>query len=261
MYENKYRKQIYAAAIIAVMTSSGASAAIVGIDGFDQTTQHLQFDPTESSPTVAGASLFQEIQTQAGESIGGYRDLFIQTDQAISFNDKGEAAVVSNEGQVQISNSGNSSINVAITWDGQDNSANVNTTGLGGVDLTDGGLNSSLGLNLLRTDHDVNLEIKLWDMSGAQGSVTTIFSSALTDQQVFLGFDGISSPVDLANIGAIQLLISGPEAYDLQFNFLQSASAPPSPAPGTAVSAPATLTLVGFGLIGMGLSRKKRAKK
>jgi hypothetical protein len=262
MYTKTYSKQIYAAAIIAAMTSSSAFAAIVGIDNFNQTTQHLQFDPNEGTHTVAGASLFEEIQTQPGESIGGYRDLFIQTNDAINFNDNGEVAVVSDRGQMQISNSGNSTINVAVTWDGQDNSADVNTTGLGGIDLTDGGLNSSFGLNLLGTDHDVNMEIKLWDMSGGQGSVSTAFDPALAGQQFFLDFDGLNSTVDLANIGAIQLLISGPQAYDLQFNFLQSAGAPPTtPVPGTAVSAPATLTLVGFGLLGIGLTRNKRTKK
>lgn len=68
-----------------------------------------------------------------------------------------------------------------------------------------------------------------------------------------------STIIDHTTAGAINMLKSPPKAYDFKFNFLQSTTAPTNnPTTETAFSAPATLTLVGVGLIGIGLTRKKR---
>ena len=253
-----------AAAVSAALLSTQVSAGIVGIDTFDQTTQALEFDPPDGTPVAAASSLFDETQTGPGEAIGGYRDMFISTVDPIAFNDDGQATVVSSVGEVQVSNTGNASIVVEFTWDGMDNSADVDTTGLGGIDLTMGGLNDGILVGNTRTDLDVSLQFNLWDSSGATGSITRTFQQDTNGEDVFFAYDDLSNSVDLTDIGAIQLVVTGPDAYDLQFDLLQSTTltppgAPPQ-APPTSVSSPATLALVSIGLFGLGFTRHRNKR-
>lgn len=65
----------------------------------------------------------------------------------------------------------------------------------------------------------------------------------------------VSDGLDHTTAGAINMLKSPPN----KLNFLQPTTAlTNSPTTETTFSAPATLTLVGIGLIGIGLTRKKR---
>lgn len=248
-----------AAAVSAALLGTQVSAGIVGIDTFDQTTQVLEFDPPPGTPVAAASSEFSEVQTGPGEAIGGYRDMFISTASPISFNDNGQATVVSNLGEVQVSNTGNASIVVEFTWDGMDNSPDVDTDGLGGIDLTMGGLNDGILVGNTRTDLDVSLQFNIWDTSGATGSVSTTFQQDTNGEDVFLAYDQLNNPIDLTNIGAIQLVVTGPDAYDLQFDLLQSTTLTP-PVPPTSVASPATLALVSIGLFGLGFTRHRNKR-
>jgi hypothetical protein len=251
-----------AIAVLAASMGTQVSAGIVTIDTFDQTTQSLDFDPPQETPVPASSSVFDEMQTEPGEAIGGYRDMFIRTDNEIASSDNGQATVVSNLGEVQVSNTGNASIVVEFTWDGMDNSADVDTNGLGGIDLTMSGLNDGFLVGNTRTDIDVNLQFNLWDSTGAIGSIGRTFQQDTNGEDVFFAYNELSNQIDLANIGAIQLVITGPEAYDLQFDLLQSTTLTgPSqdPAqPPTSVSSPATLALVSAGLFGLGFTRRNK---
>ncbi|HFD11731.1 MAG TPA: hypothetical protein ENJ32_04600 [Crenotrichaceae bacterium] len=249
----QHQKKACATALLVMLSGSTAFAATVGIDDFDQTTQVLSFNPPEGGPIVsAGSNDFSE--ANAPEAIGGFRDLFIQTDGDIAFNDSGEAAVVSTNGNVQIANSVNSSINTAITWDGADNLASVNTSGLGGVDLIDG-TNTGLLLDIDFADLGVDLAFNIWDTAGNTATVSRNFANQVRNEQVFFDYsDLIGDSVDLTSVGAIQLLASGPLAYDINFNFLQSVN----PNPPTVVSAPATIALVGLGIFGVSMTARKR---
>jgi hypothetical protein len=257
-----------AAAISAALLSTQVSAGIVGIDTFDQTTQVLEFDPPAGTPVPAASSEFNETQTGPGEAIGGYRDMFISTANPITFNDNGQATVVSSLGEVQVSNTGNASIVVEFTWDGMDNSAAVDTDGLGGIDLTMGGLNDGILVGNTRTDLDVALQFNIWDTSGATGSLSRTFQQDTNGEDVFFAYDQLSNAIDLTNIGAIQLVVTGPDAYDLQFDLLQSTTLTPqtptppttTTPPPTSVASPATLALVSIGLFGLGFTRRRNKR-
>lgn len=259
--EIKHHKKMIATAFLALLAGPQLQAGIVGIDDFDQTTQLLQFNPPPGGPTIAaGSTDFNE--SEAPEAIGNFRDLFIQTDQEISFNDSGEIAVVSTQGQVQVANTVNSQVNVAITWDGNDaatTGADVDIDGLGGVDLIDG-TNTGLLMDIDFADLGVDLTFNIWDTSGNVASVSRVFSSQVQDEQVFFAYsDLVGDSVDLTNVGAIQLLASGPQAYDVDFSLLQSVN-PDGPPPPTPVSAPATLSLVGLGMLGATLTARRRKR-
>ena len=253
----KHQKKIFASALVALLAGPQSFAGIVGIDNFDITSQSLAFAPPAGGPSIAaGSTDFNE--ANAPESIGGVRDLFIQTDNEINFADSGQIAVVTTSpGMVQIANSVNSQINAAITWDGTDNSAAVDTDGLGGVDLIDG-TNTGLLLDIDFADLGVNLTFNIWDTSGNTASVSRNFASQVTGEQVFFDYaDLVGGTVDLMNVGAIQLLASGPRAYDVNFSLLQSVNPNPTPPP-TPVSAPATIALVGLGMLGVSMTTRRR---
>lgn len=251
----KHQKKVCAIALAAMFTGVPSFAGIVGIDAFNITTQQLAFDPPPGGPNVAaGSTDFDE--ANAPEAIGGFRDLFISTSKDISFNDSGDVAVVSAIGQVQVSNTVNTNIDVALTWDGGDNQASVDTGGLGGLDLIDG-TNTGILVDINFADLGVDMAFNIWDTSGNQATVSRSFSSQVQDEQVFFAYgDLVGNSVDLTSVGAIQLLVSGPTAYDVDFNLLQSIN--PDQPPSNNISAPATLALVGIGMVGVGAARRKR---
>ena len=255
----KHHKKVIATAFLALMAGPQLQAGIVNIDSFDQTTQVLTFDPPPGGPTIAaGSSDFNQLE--APEAIGGFRDMFLQTDQEISFNDSGEVAVVSNLGNIEISNTVNTQVNVAITWDGNDSGpepdVDVDTDGLGGVDLIDG-TNTGLLLDIIFADLGVDLTFNIWDINGNEASVNRTFIRDRQNEQAFFAYaDLVGDSVDLTQVGAIQLLASGPRAYDVSLTLLQSVN-PDGPTP---VSAPATLTLVGLGMLGVTMTARRRKR-
>jgi|GEM_PF-4697734 len=249
----KHQNKVCVVALAVMLTGTPAISAIVGIDNFDQTTQQLAFNPPAGGPVVpAGSTDFNE--AAAPEAIGGFRDLFIETGKDIAFNDSSEIAVVSTAGDVQVSNTVNSDISAAITWDGNDGSGLVDTNGLGGVDLIDG-TNTGLLLDINFADLGVNLEFNIWDTAGNRATVSRSFANQVANQNVFFSYSDLTGDsVDLTNVGAIQLLIEGQPAYDVDFNFLQSVNPNPTP-----VSSPATLALVCLGMIGVSVVKRKRS--
>jgi hypothetical protein len=181
------------------------------------------------------------------------------TTKTINFNAHGAATMVSSQEQVDTSNSSKASTR-EISFDEQDNTTDIYTTEPDGFNLVTGVLNSIIALNFLQTDHDVNLEFRLWDMASTQGNALTTINTTPAEQAIFIGFDGLSDLIDQTTAGAVKMFKSAPKAYDFKFNFLQSTTTTPPNIPnrGTAISAPAALTLVGVGLIVIGLTRKKR---
>ncbi len=253
MEKNKFQKKLIATAVLTAMFAPQSFAANVSIDDFSQTTQQLEFNPPPGGPAVtAGSTAFDE--TTAPEAIGGFRDLFIQTDNQIDFDDSGSVAVVSNKGVAQVANTVNSNINVAITWDGSDNAEAVNTSGLGGVDLIDG-TNTGLLLDINFADLGVDLVFNIWDTAGNVAAVSRTFAIQRQNEEVFFDYANlVGDTVDLTGVGAIQLLVSGPRAYDVDLFLLQSTNPNPPPT----VSAPATIALVGLGMIGVSMTARKR---
>src|SRR5690606_15158668 len=132
--------------------------------------------------------------------------------------------------------------NIRLIWDG-DTDGDVNPTGLGGLDLTEGG-----------TQHLLTFQAG-WDQPGivltvtfyGDGGTTSSFDYVTAGGNTFDSFTNVSIPfasfvgdVDLTQVGAITLDITGPTSLDLQMRDFQ-----------TAVPEPGTFALLGLGLAGL----------
>lgn len=143
-----------------------------------------------------------------------------------------------------------------IQWDGADGSPALNPIGLGGINLTAGGIDA-LVLGVISDDVPVNVTITVYSSAGNASSRTltlpgqineaTTYSFKYSDFSAFLG-----SGADFANVGAITLKTgSSSTAPDLVFNFLRTSEPANVPEPGT-------LGLLGLGAAACGLVARRR---
>ncbi len=166
------------------------------------------------------------------------------------------ASIVSSQQQVGASNSSNAST-MAMSWDEQDKTSDLDATGLDGINLVTGALNSMMALNFQQTDQEENLEFRLWNTVNTLGNS---FNTVSIEQALFIGEDGLSELINRTTAAVVKMFKSEPKTYNSKLNAQQSTpTAPRKKLPaGNTISAPATLTLVGVGLIIIGLTRKRR---
>lgn len=112
-----------------------------------------------------------------------------------------------------------------VTWDGADASAGVATTGLGGVDLTNGGQSTGLMLN---RGGDLAGSLTLTVHSGANSSTVTETVPALLPalDLIFIPFSSFTvasgSGASFGSAGAVELRIDGPSNFDAQIDLFQT---------------------------------------
>ena len=199
-----------------------AGTIVTGIDTFNQTTQQVTDTTNDGVPVVSSVL--------APEVIGGERDLFVN--------------LTSNTGQVQFSvndttlglpgllvfgSTGQGDGERRVSWDGVDSDATViNDTGLGSIDLTDGG--SALGLQL-QVGADLagsQAVVRLYSNDGVIGTASRFSTATLAipqtggsiSQKEFLPFSdfapGGGGAADFTKVGAIELEITGTANIDGQ---------------------------------------------
>lgn len=220
-----------------------SSAGAVIIDDFSTTPQMVEADPPPVPNTDAS-------EVASASSLGGWRDLFAEV-TASPFNT--DLAFEANFGTLATSAGGGVEGSTAVTWDGNDGDGEVvDTTGLGGIDLTGGGTANGFDLNLLSIDLDVSVAITVWDMVGSMSTASFLAANLDSDSFAFSSFTG----VDFTNVGALQLgFQSTTPSFDvvvtlLETNNISGGPVMPVPLPGTAL-------LFGVGLIGLRLLRGK----
>jgi hypothetical protein len=184
--------------------------AIVVIDDFD-TYSFLNVTGPPSGP----ASLFSSYTTS--ESIGGERDVFIERTSA---NSGAVAMDISGSvlSQLSYASAPSTSGNLRLVYDGLDGLSALNPTGLGGVDLTQSGVNTGV---FLRSASDLGASITFTVYTDADRfSVVTVpiaadpsftFMDYYTD---FTSFSpaGSSGGASFTNVGAITLELNGSTA-------------------------------------------------
>lgn len=202
--------------------------------------------------------------------LGGERDLSIELKSGVFASTGASPGAGIGDGTFHFNNVSNASSTAVIQWDGVDGSMGINTTGLGGVDLTNGGSSSSFLNDIVHSDGGFNFTLTVWDMDG--NSVTAILAADehQTPATSALGFatfsncdatgtggviclDGANNPVltgvDMTNVGALQLVVD-PTGAAIDRDFQIDAIRIPEPS---------TIALLGAGLIGMGAARRKKA--
>jgi len=238
---NRCAAALFVVSAVLFVTSDVAKAKL--IDSFE-TGQSL----AASSGTPVDSST---VDTAGTDIIGGERDTVVEwlAGDNVTFN------VNSGTARLNFSLDTDTNGTFLITWDGDDSDASSDDyTGLGGVDLTDGGASDRMRLDVLFDDLPVDLLVRVWTDADNASEVVyslggTITSSTFFDE-LFTSFtqvSGTSGPADFSNVGMIQLgFASVPTATDLTINSIHT------------VPEPGSFALIGLGLAGVATFRRRR---
>lgn len=248
---------------LALLVSGSASA--LTIDLFDDPPGGIALTDTGANNN---GGLFDE-QGPFASILGGHRDLFIEKTAGGAIG-TATIAVADNgfgDSTLQWSNSVGVQSVASVQWDGDDGSATLDPTGLGGLDLS--GENAFV-YRILESDLGFTFVL------GAFTSATQFTTIALTANPVEFGLPQIevipfaffsnpifclaanvqcgaddASPVDFSSIGALSVdfLSAGLANIDLQIDFAET------------VPEPTSLALLGAGILAAGGAARRRMKQ
>jgi uncharacterized repeat protein (TIGR01451 family) len=186
---------------------------------------------TNQSPL---ALTFPPAGTSAASSLTGTGILYDERDLEIDLTagiiaGNGISSVVS-DGSFSYAQDATISGHAILQWDGMDGSPTLNTTGLGGFDLTGAGTQDAFALDVVFDDLPVNLELTVNTNSDDASVAILNLAGGISTQTRFVVPYSAFSPIlgagaDFTNVGAISLRIGSSEtAPDLVLDSFQTTS-------------------------------------
>ena len=117
-----------------------------------------------------------------------------------------------------------------LIYDGSTDPFNVDATGLGGVDLTDGGTSNAIEVRVVFADQGGTKIIEVFTDSNNRSTVSIPITVTTTEEIFIIPFTdfvtspGATGPADFSNVGAVALDVDGSTtaALDVQLDLLQS---------------------------------------
>lgn len=261
-----YRISTWLTAPALLALSFGANAGTVDLFDTDQAflTDDTLSDGGESSSVAGGADI-----------LGGERDLFVEL---ISSPDPTNvnASIGVSAGALRFSTDTQAAGHGQVQWDGPDGSNAIDFTGLGGVDLTEGGTVSAFRVDTIFADAGFEFVVTAFTDANTWTEISFSATGTPAPATTFIPFDaftnaalcgavnpapgvnsitcaGGNTPVDLTNLGALVLDLD-PDGESVSIDLTLDAV--------TTVPEPAVLGLLGAGLLAGGLvgfGRRRRA--
>jgi len=215
--------------VVTVDISSSDVEGVVGtiIDEFDDPDPPP--DPPQGVSASSSGSLIGSSSVSTMEVIGGERDLTVELTSAtggVSLN-----VNAFNLELLEFNSSTTGGGRGAIVWDGPDGDAlTLDPTGLGGIDLTDGGVSEGFLLTAGVDQNGVTVTVRAYTdaTSFSEGTWAVTNTGGMSIDSLFIDFAGFSqggtatAPADFATVGAIELLIDGVVAADGQFSLFST---------------------------------------
>ncbi len=211
--------------------------------------------------------------------LGGNRDIFVELLTQSPANPFGNAQIGVAGGALSFSVGSLATGSATVQWDGALNGdETLDTSGLGGIDLTEGGSANSFRIDTLFSDQGFAFEIQAytdadtWTIINFSSSLVTIPTTSFIPFAAFTNValcgavnpapgvnsitcgSGNTSPVDFSSLGALALVVDplgGTIAVDLTIDSV------------TTVPEPGSVALVGAALLGLFATKRRRdaAKK
>lgn len=242
-----YTAALAAAALYAPLR---ADAGLILIDPFTATQAALQVIGSPAGPRNVSGAL------DTGTVIGGEREVRVErTSLAPNAGQTSVDVNLSIEEAATFASGPNTAGRAIFTYDGDDSISTLNTTGLGGLNLTTGGI----GEFRVRATSDLG-GVGILDVYTNAGLVSRrTFNLAPDPTFTFVDYvlpyssfvDLVGTGADFANVGAIRFTVDGTSVAgtDVGIDFI---------AAGSPVPEPAAFLLFGSGLAAVALRMRRR---
>ena len=236
----KVKNVLFGAVLLAA--SSIANAGLIMIDSFE----------TDQGPVFATAGMTVTSSVTGAGILGGERDVVLH-----NFSPEiraGQTELLVSFGELTFSAGSRVNAEFEIQWDGLDNSGDINTSGLGGVDFTSIEVMSFV-TSVLFTDADGLFDVTFWTNKGVNGDDSYEADTILLSipevveprDAFFLASETALQGVNFADVGAIRVRGNVADegvrvkSYDLTIDQVAAVE----------VSEPAMSSMFGFGLMAM----------
>ena len=231
-----------------------ASTVLLGVGNAQANAKNIFIDEFLDLQMVETTGPLTNSQVgPTGNILGGYRDIFVEV---VSNNGDSQHLrsnlLVDNEKGYFNNDAGITGTGM-IRWDGVNNSQTLNPQGLGGINITQGNLDS-ISMDVISADlAGLDMTFTIYDMNSNSSSISRMLNSSMSTSQeeVFL-FQDFVGTADFTNVGAIELGISGPESIDAVIGSVRISQSTPVPEPSS------ILGLLAIGAVGTGSMLKQK---
>jgi len=208
---------------VVLVAGTAQGAGLWTIDSFDVNQFDQAFGPVNSTSSSASG----------GGILGGTRDMTLSTTAGLPFQRLQGESNLGNTGFFSHSQDSTIIGSTLLEYDG--GSVGFNPTGLGGIDITNGGLVDQIGIRVSVNDLPVDIKLTAFtDGSNFSDFTLSLPGGIFSDTDFFINLASFTtqggSGVDFTNLGALQLFIDGQlQGTDLIFDFLSSGQTVPEP--------------------------------